>query len=94
MKKPRRHIKYYQGASGLAAGQPRKLEAAHIVDWFYVTSSFTMTPPLKGDRDLPLSEKEVLKRPLAPFDSTMRLGGKEVKMVFDWGLASDPASPH
>jgi hypothetical protein len=35
---------YYNGASGLAAGQPRKPEAAHLVDWFYVTSSFIMTP--------------------------------------------------
>ena len=29
---------------------------------------------------MPLSEKEVLKRPFTPFDSTMRLRGQEVKL--------------
>ena len=29
-----------QGASVLAMDQPRKPEAAHLVDWFYVTSSY------------------------------------------------------
>jgi hypothetical protein len=32
--------KKLQGASELATGQPRKPKAAHLVDWFYVTSSF------------------------------------------------------
>src|SRR5579859_7233709 len=34
--KPRRlKVRYCNGASGLAAGQPRKPVAALIVDWFY-----------------------------------------------------------
>jgi hypothetical protein len=33
-------------------GRTRKPKAAHVVDWFYVTSSFTSGSPLKGDRDI------------------------------------------
>jgi hypothetical protein len=50
VKKPRRHIEHCNGASGLAASQPRKPEAAHIVDWVYVRSSFTYDSP-NGDCD-------------------------------------------
>jgi len=47
--RPRRQIKYCRSASGLATLQPRKPKAAHHVNWFYLTSSFSMLSPFAGD---------------------------------------------
>jgi hypothetical protein len=48
--KPRRQRVAANGASGLAAGQPRKSEAALVVDWFYYVASWKWLPPKRGDR--------------------------------------------
>ena len=46
--KPRRQCVAANGASGLATGQPRKSEAALVVDWFYCTASLKWLPPQEG----------------------------------------------
>jgi hypothetical protein len=47
--KPRRQTHETNGASGLAAGQPRKPKAALVVDWFYALPPYDWLPR-EGDR--------------------------------------------
>jgi hypothetical protein len=62
------------------AGQPRKPEAAHVVDWFYVTSSLTIIPLGKGDHATSLKRKRSGNGLSSRSDSTMLLKGGDVKM--------------
>ena len=70
--------RYRYGASGFAAGQPRKPEAALVVDWFYALPPCQWLPR-EGDRSHPFQRKRSGERHQTVLSYTMRPERGDVK---------------
>src|SRR6478736_5365116 len=68
-------------ASGLAAGQPRKPEAALMLDWFYALPPLIGSPLERGSRLSPFSRKRPGERPQAYSNFNMLLHCEIVNVV-------------
>jgi len=77
---PRRQMLFPNGASGLAAGQPRKPVAAFVVDWFYALPPCKWLP-LIGGHVTPFSEKRARRTERTVPSTTMPPKPQNVKAV-------------